>query len=84
MRAEATAPDAPDLIVALTCGSDTGLVAAAAQARALGVGVAAVLAGPAAAAATELAAGGVDVVVVSGSERIAAVLSGARERARVS
>ena len=84
MRAEATAPDAPDLIVALTCGSDTGLVAAAAQARALGVGVAAVLAGPAAAAGAELAAGGVDVVVVSGSERIAAALSGARERARVS
>lgn len=85
MRAEATAPEAPDLIVVLTCGADTGLVAAAAQARGLGVGVAAVLAGPAAAAAPELAAAGVDVVVISRGDRIAAALSGAvAERARVS
>ena len=84
MRAEATAPDAPDLIVALTCGSDTGLVAAATQARGLGVGVAAVLAGPAAAASAELAAAGVDVVVVPRYESVASALSGAQERARVS
>lgn len=84
MRAEATAPDPPDLIVALTCGAEAGLVAAAAQARGLGVAVAAVLAGPAAAAATELTAAGVDVVLVSRPDRVAAALSRPQEAARVS
>lgn len=84
MRAEATAPDAPDLIVVITSGADTGLAAAAAQARSLGVGVAAVLAGPAAAAGAELMAGGVDVVIVPGPDRVADALSDRRERARVS
>ncbi len=49
LRAEATAPEAPELIVVLTCAADPALVGAAAQARAIGVGVAAVLVGPAAA-----------------------------------
>lgn len=84
LRAEATAPDAPDLVVAITCGPESGLVAAAAQARGLGVGVAAVLAGPAAAASAELAAIGVDVVVIASGDRVAAALNASRERARVS
>ena len=84
VRAEATSPDAPDLIVVLTCGAEAGLAVAAAQARSLGVGVAAVLAGPAAAASAELAAAGVDVVVVPGPDRVAAALSERRERADVS
>lgn len=84
MRAEATSPDAPDLIVVLTSGADAGLAASAAQARSLGVGVAAVLAGPAAAAGAELAAAGVDVVVVPGPDRVAAALGERRERASAS
>jgi uncharacterized protein (DUF58 family) len=84
MRAEATSPDAPDLIVVLTSGPDAGLATAAAQARSLGVGVAAVLAGPAAAASAELAAAGVDVVVVPGPDRVASALSHHRESAVVS
>jgi uncharacterized protein (DUF58 family) len=84
LRAEATAPEPPDLIIALTCGAETGLLAAAAQARRLGVGVAAVLAGPAAATSAELTGVGVDVAVVAGPDRVAAALSGVGERARVS
>lgn len=84
LRAEATAPEAPDLIIALTCGAEAGLSAAAAQARGLGVGVAAVLAGPAAATSADLAAIGVDVAVVASRDRVAGALSGVGERARVS
>lgn len=84
VRAEATSPDAPDLIVVLTSSADAGLAVAAAQARSLGVGVAAVLAGPAAAASGELVAAGVEVVVVPGPDRVAAALSERTERARVS
>ena len=84
LRAEATAPDSPDLIIAITCRADSGLAAAALQARALGVGVAAVLAGPAAAGRADLDAIGLEVVVIPGPGRIATALAGARERARVS
>jgi uncharacterized protein (DUF58 family) len=84
LRAEAAAQGAPDLIIVLTCGAETGLVSAAAQARAAGVGVAAVLAGPAAAAAGDLAAAGVRVVVVPALDRVATALSGQGGRARAS
>ena len=82
VRAEATAPDAPELIVVLTCAADPALVGAAVQAQATGVGVAAVLVGPAAAAAGELAGAGVEVVVVPAADRLAAALGGATERVR--
>ncbi len=84
LRAEATATDAPDLIVVLTCGADAGLAAAAVQARAIGVSVAAVLAGPAAAARGDLAAIGVEVAVIPSPDRVAEALGSAGEWARVS
>ena len=84
LRAEATASDAPDLIVVLTCGADAGLAAAALQARALGVAVAVVLAGPAAAARADLTAVGVEVAVIPSPDRVAEALGGAGEWARVS
>ncbi len=46
------------------------------------MGVAAVLVGPAAAAAGELAGAGVEVVVVPAADRLAAALGGATERVR--
>ncbi len=76
VRAEATAADAPDAIIALTCGADSGVAVAAAQAQARGVGVTAVLAGPAAGAAAALAALGVEVVVIPNSDRVAVALGG--------
>lgn len=82
VRAEATAPGAPELIIVLTCGADPALAGAAAQARAIGVGAAAVLVGPATAAAGELAAAGVEVVVVPSADRLAAALGGATEQVR--
>jgi uncharacterized protein (DUF58 family) len=82
VRAEATSPEAPELIVVLTCAADPALAGAAVQARAIGVGVAAVLVGPAAASAGELAGLGVEVVVVPAADRLAEALGGATERAR--
>lgn len=84
LRAESTATDAPDLIIVLTCRAETGLPAAATQARRLGVGVAAVLVGPAAVASADLTAIGIDVAVVPSADRIGAALSGARARADAS
>ena len=84
LRAEVTAPSAPELVIVLTCAADAALAGAAAQARALGVGVAAVLVGRAAAGAGELSAAGADVVVVTGPDRIATALSGSAESVRVS
>ena len=83
LRAYAMAGDAPDAIIALTCAADAGLLAATAQARALGVAVTAVLAGPAAAASADLTAAGAQVRIVSGIDRVAASLSGIADRARV-
>ena len=80
LRAAATAPDAPEMIVVITCAPDPALAGAAAQVRAMGIGVGAVLVGPAASAAGELAAVGVDAVVVSSAERLAAALAGTAER----
>lgn len=84
LRAEATAPDPPDLIVAATSAGDPALASAVAQARALGVAVGLVLAGPAAAAAGELVAAGADVAVVTGIDDIAPALGAHEARARVS
>jgi uncharacterized protein (DUF58 family) len=84
VRAEAAAPDAPDLLVIATAAGDPGLPAAIAQARSAGVGVAVALTGPAAAGAADLARAGADVAIVAGPDRIAAALSDTGARARVS
>jgi uncharacterized protein (DUF58 family) len=83
LRAEATAPDPPDLIVVVTGAAEPAFAGALAHARALGIGVAAVLTGPAAAAAGEIAAAGAETVVVPGPDRVAAALARGPARARV-
>jgi uncharacterized protein (DUF58 family) len=83
LRAEATAPDAPDLIVVVTSAAEPAVAGELARARALGIGVAAVLAGPAAAAAGDIAALGAEAIVVPGPDRVAAALSREPARARV-
>jgi uncharacterized protein (DUF58 family) len=84
LRAEATAPDPPDLVVVATSAGDPALAAAVSQALGLGVLVAAVLAGPAAAAAGDLALAGADVAIVGGLDDLVGALSAADARARVS
>jgi hypothetical protein len=84
LRAEATAPDPPDLVLVATSAGDPALPAAVAQALGAGVQVAAVLAGPAAAAAGDLAAAGADVAIVTGPDDLVAALSASDARARVS
>jgi uncharacterized protein (DUF58 family) len=84
LRAEATAADPPDLVLVATSAGDPALPAAVAQAFGLGVQVAAVLAGPAAAGAGDLAAAGADVAIVTGPEDLVAALSATDARARVS
>jgi uncharacterized protein (DUF58 family) len=82
LRAEATAPDPPDLVAVATSAGDPALAAAVAQAHGLGVAVAVVLTGGAAAAAGELALAGADVAIVTGPDELVGALSapGARER----
>ena len=75
LRAELAAPDPPDLVIVATCAADPALLGAVGHGRSLGAGIAAVLAGPAAAASTELAGAGADIVVVSAADRVAAALS---------
>lgn len=84
VRGETTGPEAPDSVLVVTCGGDPALPAAVVQARAQGVGVAVVLAGPAAALSGDLAAVGAEVVVIAGPGRIASSLAGPDARARVS
>ena len=84
LRAELTAPDPPDLVIVVTCAPEPALTAAIAQGRAMGAGIAAVLAGPAAASSADLAAVGADVAVVSGPDRVWAALSRGRGAANVS
>ena len=84
LRAEATAPDPPDLILVATSAGDPALAAAVAQAGGLGVLVAAVLSGPAAVAAGDLALAGADVAIVGGPDDLVGALSAADARARVS
>ena len=84
LRAEATAPNPPDLILVATSAGDPALAAAVAQAGGLGVLVAAVLCGPAAAAAGDLALAGADVAIVGGPDDLVGALSAADARARVS
>jgi uncharacterized protein (DUF58 family) len=84
LRAEATAPDPPDLLVVATSAGDPGLAAATAQALGAGVGVAVILAGPAAAGAGELARAGAEVAIVAGPDDVAAALGAGGARARVS
>jgi len=84
LRAEATGPDAPDLVVVVTSAGDPGLAPGVAQARAAGAGVALVLVGAAAAGAGDLARAGADVAIVSGPDDVAAALGAAGARARVS
>lgn len=77
--AEAGGADAPDSAILVTSAAGTGLPAAVGRLRAHGVGVAAVLAGPAAAVAGDLRAAGAEVVVVPAQGRVAAALSAAPE-----
>jgi uncharacterized protein (DUF58 family) len=84
LRAEATAPDPPDLVLVATSAGDAGLSAAVVQAVGLGVQVAVVLCGPAAAAAGDLSGAGADVAVVHDPDDLVAALSAADARARVS
>ena len=84
LRAEASAPETPELIVVLTCAADVALTGAVAQARARGIGVAAVLVGAAARAAADVAAVGAEVVVVTDRDRLAVALSGSAAEVRVS
>ncbi len=78
MRAELAASDAPDLMIVVTAARDPAILSAVGQGRAAGAGVAAVLVGPAAASSAELEAGGADVAVVPGADRVAAALSRTR------
>ena len=78
LRAELAASDPPDLVIVATCASDPALIGAIGHGRTMGAGIAAVLAGPAAASSAELAAAGADVAVVAGSDRVAAALSRTR------
>jgi len=78
MRAELAAPDPPDLMIVVTAARDPAILPAVGQGRAAGAGVAAVLAGPAAASSAELEAAGADVAVVPGADRVAAALSRTR------
>lgn len=84
LRAEATAPDPPDVVLVATSAGDPGLAAAVAQAGALGVQVAVVLSGPASAAAGELTLAGADVAIARGPDDLVAALSAPEARARVS
>ncbi len=84
LRAEASAPETPELIVVLTCAPDAALAGAVATARARGIGVAAVLVGPAARVAADVAAVGAEVVVVTDRDRLAAALNGSAVEVRVS
>jgi uncharacterized protein (DUF58 family) len=84
LRAEATAADPPDLVVVATSAGDPALGAAVSQALGLGVLVAAVLSGPAAALAGELTLAGADVAIVAGPDDLVGALSAAGVRARVS
>ncbi|HEX2504518.1 MAG TPA: DUF58 domain-containing protein [Miltoncostaeaceae bacterium] len=84
LRAEASAPDPPELILVATSAGEPALPAAVSQARGLGVQVAVVLTGPAAAAAGDLAGAGADVAIVSGPDDLVAALSATDARARVS
>jgi hypothetical protein len=67
-----------------TSAGDPALAAAVSQAVGLGVLVAAVLTGPAAAAAGDLALAGADVAIVAGPDDLVGALSAAEARARVS
>ena len=78
LRAELAAPDAPDLLIVVTAAREPAILPAVAQGRATGAGVAAVLVGPAAASSAELEAGGADVAVIPGGDRVAAALSRTR------
>lgn len=78
MRAELTAPDAPDLVIVVTAARQPAVLPAVGQGRAAGTGVAAVLVGPAAASSADLEAAGADVAVVPGADRVAAALSRTR------
>lgn len=84
VRAEATATDPPDQIIALTSRADSGLAGAVAQALASGARVTAVLAGAAAVSGPELSALGIEVVVISAPDRVGEALGGVGEWARVS
>jgi uncharacterized protein (DUF58 family) len=78
MRAELAAADPPDLLIVVTAAPDPAIAGAIGQVRANGAGIAAVLAGPAAASSAELQAAGADVAVVPGADRVAAALSRTR------
>ena len=84
LRAEATAPDPPDLVLVTTAAGDPALAPAVAQAFGLGVLVAVVLTGPAAAAAGDLVTAGADVAIVTAPEDLVPALSATDARARVS
>jgi hypothetical protein len=71
-------------VLVATSAGDPALAAAVAQAGALGVLVAVVLTGSAAASAGDLALAGADVAVVAGPELLASALSASDARARVS
>jgi uncharacterized protein (DUF58 family) len=83
LRAEATAPAPPDLVLVATSAGDPGLPAAVAQATGLGVLVGVVLCGPAGAAAGDLTLAGADVAIVSDPDDLVAAL-GAGDARRVS
>jgi uncharacterized protein (DUF58 family) len=78
MRAELAASDPPDLMIVVTAAREPAILSAVGQGRTAGAGVAAVLAGPAAASSAELQAAGADVAVVPGPDRVAAALSRTR------
>jgi uncharacterized protein (DUF58 family) len=85
VRAEAAAADSADVLVVVTSsGEPGGLAAAATQARGHGVGVVAVLVGPAAAGLPELARTGAEPVAIAGRGGVAAALSETGARAHVS
>jgi hypothetical protein len=83
LRAVAGRHETLRTLVMVSAGGDRGLAAAASQARAAGVNLAAVLVGPARAYASDLRRAGTSVTEVSGASDLAAALGGSRVRAQL-
>lgn len=79
VRAALAGPEPPEAVVVVTARADAGLPAALARARGSGVAPGAVLVGPAAASAPEVAAAGAALATLAAGGDVAAALS-ARER----
>lgn len=82
VRAALAGPEPPEAVVVVTAGAEAGLGAALARARADGVAPGAVLVGPAAASAPEVAAAGAALVTLTAGGDVAAALSAGERGAR--